>query len=179
MISPKGRKLSFIDILKADLRANLKPQSLVGFLNGFVFSPGFRVVFFYRCSVNLEKAGRISHVLGKMIWRLNVAQSGCYLSPLSVIKEGLFLPHPTGVVVGEGVVIGSDVTIYQHVTLGRSHRDTPSYPKVGNGAVIYAGAVIVGDIRIGDEAVIGANAVVRTNVPEHARAVGNPARILS
>jgi serine O-acetyltransferase len=78
------------------------------------------------------------------------------------IGEGLRLPHPIGVVIGDGVVILSRVTIYQHVTLGVGRG---GYPKVGSDVTIYPGSVIVGELGVGEHAVIGANCFVEAPVP--------------
>lgn len=170
--------MRFFSVVKSDLLANMKKPNFLGFLNGLFFSPGFRVVLFHRVSAALSKKSGLLRILGKAVWRLNVAQSGCYISPDSNIGDGLFLPHPTGVVIGEGARVGSGVTVYQHVTLGRAQADASAYPKLGKGVIVYAGAVVVGGIEVGDQAVVGANAVVLKNVPCNARAVGNPARNL-
>ncbi len=97
--------------------------------------------------------------------------------PSARIGPGLLLPHPVGIVVGDDVEIGDNATIYQHVTLGQRGARDQSYPVIGHNVVIYAGAVIIGNITIGDGAVIGANAVVTGDVPAGATAVGIPARI--
>ena len=96
----------------------------------------------------------------------------------SVRIAGLCLPHPVGVVIGEGSVIGTDVTIYQGVTLGRASHEVDAYPTIDDGAVIYAGATLLGPIRIGRNAVVAAHSVVLSDVPDFATVVGAPARIV-
>ena len=91
---------------------------------------------------------------------------------------GLCLPHPVGIVIGEGSVIGNDVTIYQGVTLGRASHEVDAYPSIDDGAVIYAGATLLGPIRIGRNAVVAAHSVVLSDVPDFATVVGAPARIV-
>jgi len=81
-------------------------------------------------------------------------------------------------VIGEGVCIGSNATIYQHVTLGTSNPSIPAYPRLGDEVTVFAGAVIVGDISVGDCATVGANAFVRCDVPAGKIAVGVPSRII-
>ncbi len=101
---------------------------------------------------------------------------GIYLSPLAQIGDNLSLPHPIGIVVGDGVIIGNNVTIYQHVTLGRRHESDASYPIVEDGVIIYAGAVVVGEVTIGRGSIIAANSVVHTDVPEGSVYGGVPAK---
>jgi serine O-acetyltransferase len=106
---------------------------------------------------------------------------GCYISRRAKIGPRLRLPHPVGIVIGDGVVIGNGCTIYQHVTLGgRRLGDWQHgrYPVVGDGVVLFAGAVIAGSIVIGDHSTVGANAVVLDDIPADSIAVGNPARAL-
>lgn len=78
-----------------------------------------------------------------------------------------------GVVLHPDVRLGSDVRIYHQVTLGV--RDAGGPPVVGNGVFIGAGAKILGQVRVGDRSMIGANAVVVTDVPPDTTAVGVPA----
>ncbi|MCK1653197.1 hypothetical protein IVA88_17400 [Bradyrhizobium sp. 149] len=100
------------------------------------------------------------------------------MSPAARLGAGLCLPHPVGIVIGEGSVIGNDVTIYQGVTLGRASHDVDAYPSIDDGAVIYAGATLLGPIRIGRNAIVAAHSVVLSDVPDFATVVGAPARIV-
>jgi serine O-acetyltransferase len=107
---------------------------------------------------------------------------GCYLSPHAQIAPGLSLPHPTGIVIGEGVVIGPDCTIYQQVTVGgrrAGDQARRAYPRLANDVLVFAGAKIMGEIEIGRGAIIGANAVVLQDVPAGCTAVGVPARVIA
>lgn len=72
--------------------------------------------------------------------------------------------------------IGSNCCIYQGVTIGTSKRYDDKYPIIGNNVTIYAGAVVVGKIKVGDNAVIGANSVVLNDVLENTTVVGIPAK---
>jgi serine O-acetyltransferase len=105
---------------------------------------------------------------------------GCYVHPGAWIGPGLQTPHPVGIVIGCGSRLGSGVTLYQHVTLGTNEQanylaGTPSYPSIGDGAILYAGAVVVGAIELGAGVVVGANAVVTRDVAAGCIAVGVPA----
>lgn len=106
---------------------------------------------------------------------------GIYISSNAAIGPGLRLPHPTSIVIGDGVEIGENVTIYQGVTLGgRIIGDWKkrNYPKIADNSVIFAGAVIVGKVKIGRNCIIGANSVVTGDVPDNSTAVGAPARVV-
>lgn len=89
------------------------------------------------------------------------------------IGPRLHLPHPFGIGIGGQVTIGSDATICQHVTLGSDMRAT-GQPQVGSHVTLLAGAMLVGPIRVGDAAVVGANCVLEEDLSE--RGVAAPAR---
>jgi serine O-acetyltransferase len=95
------------------------------------------------------------------------------------IGKGLCIYHGDGVVIGEGVRVGDGLTIEHQVTLGNriGHADDTGYPVIGNNVFIGAGAKVLGGITVGDNARIGANAVVIRDVPPNATAVGIPARV--
>jgi serine O-acetyltransferase len=86
---------------------------------------------------------------------------------------GLLLPHPQGVVIHPEVVVGPNCLLLQQVTLGTGPR--PGTPQLGGHVDVGAGAKVLGGVTIGDHAVIGANAVVISDVPAYSVAVGVPA----
>lgn len=86
------------------------------------------------------------------------------ISGSSIIGENLYIPHPFSIVIGGGVKIGNNVTIYQNVTIGRKNKDIPEYPKIGNNVTIYCNSTILGNITIGDGAIIGAGSVILRDV---------------
>jgi serine O-acetyltransferase len=94
-----------------------------------------------------------------------------------IVGRRLKIEHFGGIIVSGDTVIGDDVVLRHGVTLGLRRTDQPGAPIIGNQVDIGAGAVILGPVRIGDGAVIGANAVVLTDVPAGALAIGVPARI--
>ena len=129
---------------------------------------------------------RIAHTLDKLkiplLPRLlmTVARwiTGVEIHPSATIGRGLFIDHGMGVVIGETTTIGRHVTLYQGVTLGGTGKQRGKrHPTIGNNVVIGTGAKILGDITIGDHSMVGANAVVVKNVPEHSTVVGVPGRI--
>lgn len=119
----------------------------------------------------------VANLLGRRMER----RFGCYISPTAHFGLGIKFPHPIGIVIGDGVVVGQRCTIFQNVTLGAARRGEGAlncYPQIGDDANVFAGAVVVGKLMIGDHATIGANAVVTKDVPPGTTAVGIPARIL-
>jgi serine O-acetyltransferase len=84
------------------------------------------------------------------------------------------MPHLNGIFIHENASLGNNCTIFQQVTIGSNeHKDNPmSAPQIGNGVYIGAGAKILGDISIGDNVRIGANAVVTKSVPANVTVVG-------
>jgi len=100
--------------------------------------------------------------------------------PCEVIIGSRFrIDHFSGIIVSGDAVFGDDVTIRNGVTVGLRREGTRGSPVIGNRVDIGAGAKILGSIKIGDDTVIGANAVVLTDVPAHSTAVGIPARIIT
>ncbi|MEN4045199.1 serine O-acetyltransferase [Sulfurimonas sp. NWX367] len=101
------------------------------------------------------------------------------IHPAASIGKRVFIDHGFGVVIGETAIIEDDVLIYQGVTLGGvSLTHGKRHPTIKKGAVIGAGAKILGNITIGEYAKIGANSVVVKEVPDCSTAVGLPAHII-
>ena len=104
--------------------------------------------------------------------------TGVEIHPGAQISQGLFIDHGMGVVIGETAIIGEEVTLFQGVTLGGTGKETGKrHPTLGNNVVIGTGAKVLGNITIGDNSYIGANAVVIKDVPANATVVGVPGRI--
>ena len=91
------------------------------------------------------------------------------------IGGGLLIPHPNGIVIHPDAFIGTNCLIFQQVTIGSNGRGVPT---VGNHVDIGAGAKLIGPIVVGDHARIGANALVREDVPPFGTIVSNPGRLL-
>lgn len=101
---------------------------------------------------------------------------GGYIGPDTVIKGRPTLPHGLqGIFISRYAVVGEGCRIYQNVTIGEVDHKAPV---IGKECLIGAGAVLIGDIRIGDRVKIGAGAVVHTDVPDDATVVPGPARII-
>ena len=105
--------------------------------------------------------------------------TGIEIHPGATIGRRLVIDHGMGIVIGETAEIGDDCLIYHGVTLGGTGKDQGKrHPTIGNNVLISTGAKVLGPFKVGDGARIAANAVVLTEVPDHATAVGIPAQIV-
>ena len=135
--------------------------------------PELQAILLYRISRSLFLQGSTYcdafSLLGRFL-------SGIEIYYSAVIGKGVKINHGLGTVVGARVVIGSNCLIHQGVTFGDKdgHR-----PLIGDNVTVYAGSKIIGNVSVGDNAVIGANSVVLKDVPSNSTAAGVPARILS
>lgn len=146
--------------------------------------PGFQVVMIYRLSHALWKGG--FRLTGRIVSQFGRWVTGIEIHPAAIIGERLFIDHGMGVVIGETSEIGNDVTLYHDVTLGgvspsvdsHAQRDTKRHPTLRDGVIVGSGAQILGPITVGENARIGANAVVTKEVAPCATVVGVPGRVV-
>ena len=104
--------------------------------------------------------------------------TGIEIHPGAEIGHNLFIDHGMGVVVGETAIIGNNVLLYQGVTLGGTGKETGKrHPTIGDNVVVGTGAKVLGNITIGGNSYIGANAVVIKDVPPNSTVVGIPGRV--
>ena len=105
--------------------------------------------------------------------------TGIEIHPGAKIGRRLVIDHGMGIVIGETAEVGNDCLIYHGVTLGGTGKDQGKrHPTIGNNVLISTGAKVLGPFKVGDNARIAANAVVLSEVPENATAVGIPAQIV-
>jgi serine O-acetyltransferase len=146
--------------------------------------PGFRTIAVYRFGVWRMTVGpKVFRAPLSLLYRFGYRvcrnRYGIELPYSAVIGRGVVIEHQGGIVVHGCTVIGDGCTIRQNCTFGiRSKDDLDAAPILGVGVDVGAGAVILGRVHVGDHAVIGANAVVLSDVPAGALAVGVPARII-
>ncbi len=104
--------------------------------------------------------------------------TGIEIHPGATLGRRVFIDHGMGVVIGETAVVGDDVLMFNGINLGGTTMSPGKrHPTIGDRVVIGAGAKVLGPLRVGPDARIGANAVVVKDVPDGATAVGIPAVI--
>lgn len=138
---------------------------------------GFKAVRSYRRANWFFKRGH--KFIARWISQRARRRTGIEIHPGATIGKGLFIDHGMGVVIGETTEIGDGCTLYQGVTLGGTGKECGKrHPTLGNNVLVGAGAKVLGPFRVGDNARVAAGAVVLSEVPDNATAVGVPARIV-
>ncbi|MEE1675899.1 hypothetical protein SNR37_001226 [Agarivorans aestuarii] len=137
----------------------------------------FIIVMFYRLATHKNPLIKLFSI---PLYKVIRIVSGVQIPRATKIGKGLFLPHFGNIVLNKKAQYGDDLTIYHGVTVGAKGgaSSDAGVPTIGNKVRLSAGAVVLGDVSIGNNVTVGAGAVVVKDVPEHAVAVGNPARIL-
>ena len=144
--------------------------------------PGVKAVFFHRIA-NFFNTAKFD-LIARIISQFSRFLTGIEIHPGAKIGKNLFIDHGMGVVIGETSEIGENVTIYHMVTLGgiapsinsNGQRNIKRHPTIEDYVVIGSGAQVLGPVRVGRCAKIGANAVITKDVQEKAIMVGIPAR---
>ena len=144
--------------------------------------PGVKAIFFHRIAnfFNVAKFDLIARIISQFSRFL----TGIEIHPGAKIGKNLFIDHGMGVVIGETSQIGDNVTIYHMATLGgiapsinsNNQRNIKRHPTIEDDVVIGSGAQVLGPVKVGRCAKIGANAVITKDVPEKAVMVGIPAK---
>lgn len=153
-----------------------RDPAAVNFLEVLLTYSGLHAIIFYRITHALRKMGvpffpRWMSQIGRFL-------TGIEIHPGARIGEHFFIDHGMGVVIGETTIIGDDVLLYQGVTLGGTGLEKGKrHPTIGNNVVIGTGAKVLGNITVGDNSYIGANAVVIKDVPPNSTVVGVPGRV--
>ena len=169
---------SIRDAVRADLEAVLDRDSACHELYiPFLYFKGFHALQTHRVAHWLWKEGR--EPLALFFQNRVSSEFGVDIHPAARMGQGIMLDHATGLVIGETAVVGNNVSILQSVTLGGTGKeDGDRHPKIGDGVLISAGAKILGNIRVGEGAKVGAGSVVLEDVPAHTTVAGVPAKIV-
>jgi len=171
--------LSFRDLVFSDLRRYRpnEPGSWLRVLARLPFIPGLIASLIVRAQQCLHRAGHAK--LAGLLRTVSTLLLSADFGPGMRIGPGFQLVHPIGVNIGYGLTIGADVTFAGGVTAAARDYDATGpqeFATIEDGAIIGAHAVLVGPVRIGHRAVVGANSVVLSDVPDYAVVIGVPAR---
>ena len=139
--------------------------------------PGVHALIFHRVSHWLYRHKLF--FLARLNSQIARHLTGIEIHPGAQIGRRFVIDHGMGIVIGETTEIGDDCLIYHGVTLVGTGKDHGKrHPTLGNNVMVSAGAKVLGPFKVGDGARIAANAVVLTEIPPEATAVGVPARVV-
>lgn len=156
--------------------ARAKDPAAKGFLEVLLLYQGLHALINHRIAHSFYKMRLF--FIARLLSQISRHVTGIEIHPGAKIGRRFFIDHGMGIVIGETSIIGDDVLLYQAVTLGGTGLEKGKrHPTIGNNVVIGAGAKILGNINIGDNSYIGANAVVIKDVPANSTVVGVPGRI--
>lgn len=173
--------LAAVNSMREDLDSALeRDPATTSRLEMALASPGLHAIWVHRFAHRMWSRGGRWRLPARLISQAARTATGVEIHPGARIGKRFFIDHGMGVVIGETAEVGDDVMIYHGVTLGgRSLDRIKRHPTVGNKVTIGAGARLLGPVVIGEEAQIGANAVVVSDVPSCSVAVGVPAKVRS
>ena len=175
----------FLDMLTAEDEESLhkdviavatRSSSVGSALTALLFHMGLHSIVCYRVGHRLWEADRtgLAYYLQSTVSRRYSAD----IHPACQMGSGTYLSSTAGVVIGETAVTGNDVSILPGVTLGGTGKERGDrHPKVGHGVVLQDGATVLGNIQVGDGAVITAKSIVTKPVPPLAIMRGVPAKV--
>ncbi|MCM1289176.1 MAG: serine O-acetyltransferase [Corallococcus sp.] len=137
----------------------------------YLLYPGVRAVIWHRVAhffykIHLKFLGRFCSKICRF-W------TGIEIHPAAQIGKNLFIDHGSGVVIGETANVGNNCTIYQNATLGGTGKErNKRHPTLLDNVVVGAGAKVLGNITVGNNVKIGANAVILKDIPDNCTVVG-------
>ncbi|MEM8610574.1 MAG: serine O-acetyltransferase [Cyanobacteria bacterium P01_H01_bin.105] len=139
--------------------------------------PGLHALLLHRWAHAMRQLG--VPFLPRFVSHVARLITGIEIHPGATIGHGVFIDHGMGVVIGETAIVGDYSLIYQGVTLGGTGKETGKrHPTVGTQVVVGAGAKVLGNIQIGNNARVGAGSVVLRDVPSDCTVVGVPGRVV-
>ena len=143
----------------------------------FLLYPGVHATLYHRLAHALY-CHKLKF-LARLVSQWSRFWTGIEIHPGATIGRRLVIDHGMGIVIGETAEVGDDCLIYHGVTLGGTGKDQGKrHPTIGNNVLISTGAKVLGPFKVGDNSRIAANAVVLSEVPPDATAVGIPAQIV-
>lgn len=163
---------------EADLRAHFaRDPACTAYMQPLLYFKGFHALQAHR--INHWLWGQNRKTLAFFLQNRISEVFSIDIHPQARFGKGIMIDHGTGIVVGQTAVLGDGISILHGVTLGGSGKESGDrHPKIGDGVMIGAQASILGNIKVGKCAKIGAGSVVVDDVPPYVTAVGIPAKIV-
>jgi len=147
------------------------------FSTPLLFYKGFLGLATYRAAHCLWNNDR--HTMALFFQNRASEVFGVDIHPAAKIAGGVMIDHATGVVIGETCEIGPEVSIFQGVTLGgKGFESGKRHPNIKKGASIFAASTVLGDITIGEGAIIAAGSLVLNDVAQDSTVAGVPAKVI-
>ncbi len=179
-------KISYIkESLTQDLDFFMLSDPAIDSKEEVIFAyPGFKAITYYRIAHELNILGY--KLISRIITEEAHSLTGIDIHPSATISSPFFIDHGTGIVIGETTIIKKNVKLYQGVTLGAISlsnidevKGKKRHPSIENDVTIYAGASILGDIKIGEYTTIGSNVFLTEDVPPFMKVtIGKPELII-
>lgn len=167
-------------IIADDLFRYSGKKSLKYLISTYLRVPGFKYLFWFRLATYEREKNKVLYFIFWLKLRRLQFKFGYDIPAGALIAPGFYIGHFGGIVISPRVKIGRNCNISQNVTIGYNSRGkNQGYPTIMENVYIGPGAVIVGNIIIGENVAVGANAFVNTDVPSNAVVVGVPAKIVS
>jgi serine O-acetyltransferase len=183
-ISPVNTVKLCREVIRADLYRYFGKNDTKTFIRVYLRVPGFRYSFHLRHAAKLYHKGDIFSRIRLLYHRVILGRLdtlyGICLPPTTHIGAGIFFSHFGNVIINGDATIGTNVAIGNGVMIGRTFRGrNPGVPTIGDGVWIGSHAILVGNIRVGNNVLIAPGAYVNFDVPDQAVVLGNPGKIIS
>lgn len=173
--------MTLLQVVLSDNNRHPKRKGRRGLIYRLLFNPTSKFLFLFRLGHSLSNNNVISKLLlgvVEFLYKHYSLRIGVDMPIATTVGYGISFPHTYGIVINPATIIGDNVTILSGVTIGSNRRKSGA-AHIGNNVVLCAGCCIIGPVTIGDNSIIGANAVVVKDVPENSVVVGNPGRVIS
>jgi serine O-acetyltransferase len=170
-----NKKQRFIEVIKADLKPRGQKISLIK----FVIDPITRFHWYLRATEHLrdKRVFKPIYYIVKFLF-LSLSRKLGFSIPVNTLGKGVYIPHYGTIVVNSRAYIGDNSVLNVGVCIGRHPGSKELVPTIGKSVFLAPGVKVFGKVNIGDGCLLGANAVVTKDIPEHKLAVGIPAKII-
>lgn len=176
-VRARGRRV--VDAMRSDIASVVErdPAARSGVEVALLY-PGVHAVWAHRVSHAMWRRG--AYLPARTLSQVTRFWTNIEIHPAATLGPRLFIDHGAGVVIGETARVGSDVTIYHGVTLGGTSLDHGKrHPTIGDRVTVGAGAKVLGNLTVGADSRIGANAVLVRSVDDHSVVVGVPGQVIA